>query len=456
MKHLLIISLIFIAFSLPAQDIKLPAGQSITVTALPDIRVDSLNYIVTNLRSAIIDLNASISQKNVQIESINRLTVSQAAQIMELQTKLANCGTPVPPVPKIHADYFVAPAPNGNDNNPGSLEKPFLTISRGIAVAIPGDTIMIRAGTYMPFTITKDGSAGKLYHLLAYPGERVIINGSGITTAGVRTAFIMNGADYWHLKNIEIINVTQYSSANQSFGLRATNVMHCIFEELVIHNIQGPGFGLYGSSGYNQVLNCDSYDNFDPLTTRPGDDADGFSVGRCTGDSNIFRGCRAWNNSDDGIDTYGTNGNVLIEGNWTFNNGNHSGNGQGIKLGVTSDVNAIRRIVRNNLSAFNKSGGFDQSEAQCILAFYNNVAYRNSARGWWLHLYMKPHVMRYNIAYGNTNYFNGNTNIIHSNNSWDSAVVLTDLDFVNITFENLTKPRVKGKLPELIYKTLMH
>jgi parallel beta-helix repeat protein len=48
-------------------------------------------------------------------------------------------------------NYYVSPA--GNDSNGGSQAAPFRQIRRGIAVASPGDTILIADGTYLGFDI---------------------------------------------------------------------------------------------------------------------------------------------------------------------------------------------------------------------------------------------------------------------------------------------------------------
>ena len=43
-------------------------------------------------------------------------------------------------------DYYVAPT--GSDTNPGTLEQPFATLQQGARVAMPGDTVYLRGGTY--------------------------------------------------------------------------------------------------------------------------------------------------------------------------------------------------------------------------------------------------------------------------------------------------------------------
>ena len=43
-------------------------------------------------------------------------------------------------------EYFVAPT--GSDSNPGTMASPFATIQKGHNVAVAGDTVWLRAGTY--------------------------------------------------------------------------------------------------------------------------------------------------------------------------------------------------------------------------------------------------------------------------------------------------------------------
>ena len=43
-------------------------------------------------------------------------------------------------------EYFVAPT--GSDTNAGTMASPFATIQKGHDVAVAGDTVWLRAGTY--------------------------------------------------------------------------------------------------------------------------------------------------------------------------------------------------------------------------------------------------------------------------------------------------------------------
>lgn len=70
-------------------------------------------------------------------------------------------------------------APGGSDGNDGSIGSPFLTPSAGIDAMAPGDTLILRTGTFDPFEIDKSGTAGAPITITTLPEEKgtVIIKG---------------------------------------------------------------------------------------------------------------------------------------------------------------------------------------------------------------------------------------------------------------------------------------
>ncbi|MDR0413324.1 MAG: DUF1565 domain-containing protein, partial [Dysgonamonadaceae bacterium] len=56
--------------------------------------------------------------------------------------------------------YFIAP--NGNDAQEGSLEAPFSGFEKAYGLAVPGDTIYVRGGTYTVSTMWKMSKPGTL------------------------------------------------------------------------------------------------------------------------------------------------------------------------------------------------------------------------------------------------------------------------------------------------------
>ncbi|GCE15142.1 right-handed parallel beta-helix repeat-containing protein [Tengunoibacter tsumagoiensis] len=77
------------------------------------------------------------------------------------------------------AVYYVSTT--GNDNNVGTIDQPFASISRAGSVAKAGDRIDVRGGVYAlsdGVLIGTTGSPGALITYEAYPGEQVILDGS--------------------------------------------------------------------------------------------------------------------------------------------------------------------------------------------------------------------------------------------------------------------------------------
>jgi hypothetical protein len=76
-------------------------------------------------------------------------------------------------------------APTGNDSNNGSLSQPFLTINKAAQVAIAGDVIIIKSGTYKPtssIVVSNSGTASAPITFFAEVKDGVIIDGSASST----------------------------------------------------------------------------------------------------------------------------------------------------------------------------------------------------------------------------------------------------------------------------------
>ena len=84
-------------------------------------------------------------------------------------------------IPLFAQKYYVSP--NGLDNNPGTLRAPFRTIQNAVDLMQPGDTCILRGGTYRE-TVKLDhgGSKNQPIVFLAYPGEIPILSGTEIVT----------------------------------------------------------------------------------------------------------------------------------------------------------------------------------------------------------------------------------------------------------------------------------
>ena len=75
------------------------------------------------------------------------------------------------------AEYWVSPT--GKDADPGTQAAPWQTLGKAAAVAGPGDTVFLRAGTYLEtLRPTRSGAAGKPIRFVGAPGERPLLSGA--------------------------------------------------------------------------------------------------------------------------------------------------------------------------------------------------------------------------------------------------------------------------------------
>jgi hypothetical protein len=90
-------------------------------------------------------------------------------------------GNPV--VPPINNDdggastFYVSP--NGKDSNPGTVAKPWKTLTKAAETARAGDTVYIMSGTYKERLVPKNsGEDGRPIRFYAAPNNEVIIDGT--------------------------------------------------------------------------------------------------------------------------------------------------------------------------------------------------------------------------------------------------------------------------------------
>jgi hypothetical protein len=397
------------------------------------------------------------------------------------------------PVPD--GDYYVSP--EGSDLNPGTFDQPWLTFNRAVEMANPGDIVYFRGGIY---TIKKrlyisadekfgrSGTATAPISYYNYPGEVPIFDYSTLPPNGkYNTGILILNTEHLKFRGFVIRNIYQVSEGVAAAGFSASGAANLTYENITIHNVSGQAFVYYGGKHtvpQYQVLgwpydstyfiNCDSYNNCDSLKINAGSlggIADGFKTDNYPGSYLLFKGCRAWNNSDDGFDTSGS-GYTEFESCWAFKNGYLDGGGEGIKYGFNrvDAGNEINEEVKNCLSSFNRAYGFHSNNNYYFIAkanVFNNITYANLvgfvfSKNGFLGA-MKDIVYRNNISYKNTSSDWGSSYLtyLESNNTWDgnsgypgfttaTDVTVTDADFVSIIPTVLSGPRKDdGSLPDV-------
>jgi MYXO-CTERM domain-containing protein len=386
-------------------------------------------------------------------------------------------------------DYYVAPS--GSDTADGTEGAPWATWAHAQSAMEAGDTAHFRGGTYAytsgtstcssetatinAVQLNKSGSAGKPLSYVAYAGEKPIFDFAGIDDS-CRITGIRVTASYVVLRGLEIRGVPQNNTANhESWGIWSSGSNN-VFELLDLHDNMGPGLFI-ADGGNNLVLNCDSHDNFDPNSSSgPGTNADGFGCHiKASGTGNVFRGCRAWYNADDGYDWIHADAVVTIENSWAFLNGYRSGttdssggDGNGFKAGgygkPPTDVPASppQHVVENCVAVQNRASGFYANHHPVSNFWYNNTGLNNKSANFNMlgldgSTDINVGVLRNNVAFTGTAVSNGTGGMIDSQfNSWDSSlgVSVSAADFLSSESTGWDAPRqADGSLPEL---TSMH
>ena len=388
----------------------------------------------------------------------------------------------------VHAQDTYYVGPSGSDSNDGAQTSPYGTFDHAIDQAGPGDTIYALDGTYelaSPVTLDKAGTANNPINLHAAPGANPVLDFSSNprhsnppkprqddSIAGTSDAFgihVAGSAEHWHVKGLTVQDAPYY-------GVRVYG-SHNTFEQMTMRRNKASGLEITGKGGFtpshNLVLNSDSYRNFDVQTN--GEDADGFTAKFDTtdgpgevGPGNVFRGLRAWSNSDDGYDFWHAAHTVKIENSWAFDNGfkrqewdeqitgDWRGDGLGFKLGQ----DAAQLVLENVVAFGNKAYGIDENGNSNPegLIIKNATLVNNAKNGNPIQISLNdgaPHTVINTIAFDIDG--NGVTEftieVDDTNNTWNGIGVdasdFQNLDMAALFAQATAARKADGSLPDI-------
>ena len=352
------------------------------------------------------------------------------------------------PQPQSSGDIFVAP--NGTDSNPGTMTAP-TTLTAAITRVQAGQTIQMRGGTYnFSATITiargNNGTSSQPKRIFAFGSERPILNFSAQAFDSANRGIQLNGF-FWHLRGLEVMNAGDngifIGGNNNTIERCATHHNRDSGLQLSRHSSSAPQSEWPAN---NLILNCDSFDNFDPDN---GEDADGFACKLTTGPGNVFRGCISHHNVDDGWDLFtksdtGAIGPVTIENCVAYSNGAVSNggtttdsDGNGFKLGG-EDI-AVNHTVRRSIAFGNKKHGFTFNRNLGSITFANNTSFDNGEEN--IKFDNGTHVFTNNLSFQGTNSDHTTGTDVASTNCWwkngvsvnAKGLLVSAADFVSLT-----------------------
>lgn len=285
---------------------------------------------------------------------------------------------------------YIYVSPDGRSYGSGAKDDP-VDIYTAVKSAAPGRTILLKGGTYaLDKTVIVErgvnGTADAKIYMIADPeaATRPVLDFRG------RCAGMILAGDYWYFQGFDVTR-----SANAQKGIQVSGSYNTVDNVMTYRNGNtGLQISRYKSTdnwedwpSHNLILNCTSYLNADAGY----EDADGFAAKLTVADGNVFDGCIAAYNADDGWDLFakvetGAIGRVTIQNSVAFKNGYvldangqevDAGNGNGFKMGGSSISG--RHILRNSVSFGNKAKGIDSNSCPDIQVYastsYNNESY---------------------------------------------------------------------------------
>ncbi len=274
----------------------------------------------------------------------------------------------------------------GNNGNPGTAAAPFKTLKHALGIVQPGDTVLVRNGTYASGqggpVLTRSGTANNWITIAAWPGERPVIapaEGSGIRLENVH--------------HVEVRGLVFAGPANTDYGsgVRLANRSH---------HIRVVGNEIYGWAG-GGVSTTDSADVLIELnrvwnnTERSPWQTSGISMYQAWGANgpgvdNVIRWNIVWQNEnltprpdgqitdgncviiDDFRNEQGTSnpayhGSTLVAANSCYSNG-----GRGVLVYKADNVEAVANLLFGNVLTSSPNGG------ELTAAQASNVDFRDN------------------------------------------------------------------------------
>jgi hypothetical protein len=153
--------------------------------------------------------------------------------------------------------YYIAP--NGSDSNPGTNGSPFKTFPKAVSVLGPGDTLILKDGTYLyhqpsdslQFVVNLtnvQGTSAQPITIKAQNDKKAIIDGQGRT----------NSYGFW-LQNTKYINIIGIDVRGHGVGIRGREgVRDILLSHMDIHNNWHIVYCVVAPAGFGIITDYDT------------------------------------------------------------------------------------------------------------------------------------------------------------------------------------------------------
>ncbi len=284
-------------------------------------------------------------------------------------------------------------SPSASSNGSGTYDDP-TSFENALSKLEDGGVIWLKGGVYnfdktIVITEAMSGKSGAYRTVASVPGEKAVFDFSALTVSGSNRGVVLD-ASWWHWYGVTVQN-----AGDNGMLLSGDNniIEMCIFSgnqdtglQLSRYNSAYDSVSEWPTNNY--IKNCTSMNNCDDKTM---ENADGFAAKLTCGNGNVFDGCMAYNNSDDGWDLYaksetGPIGIVTIKNCIAFRNGyTEDGrgygdcDGNGFKLGGAGVGSA--HVVENCIAFENLHHGFTDNNNPLFALLSDCTSYKNAVGG---------------------------------------------------------------------------
>jgi parallel beta-helix repeat protein len=272
--------------------------------------------------------------------------------------------------------------PQCSNSGSGSSTVPFCSINASADRAGPGDTVLVRTGTYSEHVeLSESGTTGAPIVFQPAPGANVLVTGGEnafefpnvdwVTIRGFRVTNTSNHAIYISdssnitVDGLDVSGAGNPVSGQTARGVYVSDTVDSLIVNNVVHDNSDSGIHLKGTTtrieirGNNVFQNAREYER-----AAPGIDL------RATGNTVVNN--VSHHNEDSGIQIYTSARNNLIVNNLAYDNGDH-----GIDVLRASGQRIIgNTIYRNDTAGINLEGGSTSGSTGGTLA--NNISVDNA------------------------------------------------------------------------------
>lgn len=216
-------------------------GYEVSLDGAVVARTTVTNYTFENLLCGArygVGVRARDAAGNVSEEALLASTTAACSDVGESLPSLLPASTgPV---------FFVSTS--GSDANPGSFEAPWRTVQRALGSLRPGESVLVRGGTYAEdLWMSRSGSESAPVTVAAFPGERVVLRPA--STSGNTYALVVYSAAFVRVQGF----VIEGSSGTSAANVYVTGSSHHV--ELSGNEIRfGQDQGVYADAGTSHVF----------------------------------------------------------------------------------------------------------------------------------------------------------------------------------------------------------